>query len=179
MFVIEKPTNADCKTLVHGKNVFHEAIAGKEERYHVKDAEYGDYDIVYIENESLNPPMPVYKNMKRIPDYLYYDETQTESLLLDLYRLFKKLSCEEVNEYTIVIAKVLIQQLDYDVYFTDKAILRFIKSEKLHIVDIYPCRYIVFFSSASSAKAPALKYFPSISRLNLPTFSSVKITLMP
>ena len=145
MFVVEKPTDRECKTLVHSKNVFHEAIEGKEKRYHVKDGEYGDYDLVYIENESLNPPLAAYKNMKRIPDYLCYDETQTKSLVFELYRLYKKLSCEEVNEYTIVIARILTEQLDYDVYFTDKAVLRFIQSEKLHIVDELPDDKDVFY----------------------------------
>ncbi len=145
MFIIEKPNNANCKTLIHSENVFHEAISGGDERYHIKDEKYGDYDIVYIENDSLNPPNPALKNTKRIPDYLTYNEYETESLVLDLFKRFDALSCEEVNEYTAVIAKVLIREFDYTVYFTDRAILRFIKSDKVHIVEKLPEGEDVFY----------------------------------
>ncbi len=145
MFIIEKSNNANCKTLIHSENVFHEAISGGDERYHIKDEKYGDYDIVYIENDSLNPPNPALKNTKRIPDYLTYNEYETESLVLDLFKRFDALSCEEVNEYTAVIAKVLIRELDYTVYFTDRAILRFIQSDKVHIVEKLPEGEDVFY----------------------------------
>ena len=145
MFVIEKPNNDSCKTLIHGENIFHDALNGKEQRYRVKDAENGDYDLVYIENETLNPVMPAFKNTKRIPDYLAYDENETESLVLGLFRQYDILSCEEVNEYTVVLAKVLIKELNYTVYFTDKAILRFIKSDKVHVVDKLPDGENVFY----------------------------------
>ena len=145
MFVIENVSTENRKTLMHSENVFHEALDGGEERYHVKDEKNGDYDLVYFENESFNPYLPGYSDNKRIPDYLSYDENQTESLVLDMYRPYCALSCEEVNEYTVVIAKVLIKLLDYDVYFTDKTALRFIDSEKLHIVEKLPEDKNVFY----------------------------------
>ena len=76
--------------------------------------------MAYIENEDLNPALPAFKNMKRIPDYLRYNENETESLIFGLFKKYDSLSCDEVNEYTVVIAKVLIRELDYTVYFTDK-----------------------------------------------------------
>ncbi|MBQ7265428.1 MAG: hypothetical protein IJS61_04955 [Firmicutes bacterium] len=145
MFIIEQRNDNKYKTLIHSENIFHDALKEGEERYHVKDEENGDYDLVYIENEALNPVIPAYKNTKRIPDYLTYDENETESLVLDLFRCFNTLSCEEVNEYTLVLAKVLIKELDYAVYFTDDAALRFIKSDKVHIVDTLPDDKNVFY----------------------------------
>ena len=129
MYVVEKTNNDRYKTLIHSENIFHDALNGGEKRYHVKDADNGDYDLVYIENETLNPIIPAFKNIKRIPDYLAYNESETESLILNLFGQYDTLSCEEVNEYTVVLAKVLIKELGYTVYFTDKAVLRFIKSE--------------------------------------------------
>ena len=145
MYVVEKTNNDRYKTLTHSENIFHDALNGGEKRYHVKDADNGDYDLVYIENETLNPVMPAFKNIKRIPDYLAYDESETESLILNLFGQYDTLSCEEVNEYTVVLAKVLIKELGYTVYFTDKAVLRFIKSDKVRIVDKLPDDENVFY----------------------------------
>ncbi|MBQ6554721.1 MAG: hypothetical protein IJL89_05770 [Firmicutes bacterium] len=145
MFIIESPNKEDCKTLIHSENVFHDALNGGEQRYHVKDTENGNYDLVYIENESLNPILPAFKNMRRIPDYLTYNENETESLLFKLFAKYAVLSCEEVNEYTVTLSRVLIRELNYTVYFTDKSVLRFIKNDKVHITDNLPEGENVFY----------------------------------
>ena len=144
MFKILDVQNIEAETLEHSGNIFHEAIDKGKEYYHVK-CESGDYDLVYIENEDLNPALPAFKNMKRIPDYLRYNENETESLIFGLFKKYDSLSCDEVNEYTVVIAKVLIRELDYTVYFTDKAVLSFIESDKIRIVDNLPEGENVFY----------------------------------
>ena len=127
-----------CKTVQLRDDVFHQALKLGEKRYHVI-SEKGEskYDIIYIDNNSLEPPHPGYVKGKTIPCYYSYNEYDKESIFLDFFmdNGITSVFIEEANEYTVAIAKVVVLYTDMHIYSLDERISDFLPlSNKLHIV---------------------------------------------
>lgn len=146
MFAIEIPDGSECGTLPHSDRVFHEALADGGKRYHVKNSAGGDYDIVHVDNDSLKIVVPAYAayvdtDSSAFPSYAVYDEYDKGSICLRLFDGISKLVFEELNEYTIMTAKVALMYTGVDVYCRDERILWFTgscDSSRIHVQDELP-----------------------------------------
>ncbi|MBR1737626.1 MAG: hypothetical protein IJ736_11535 [Firmicutes bacterium] len=140
MFKILESQNIEAEILEHSANVFHEAMKKGREHYHIK-CESGDYDLKLIENDSLinyNFQKKA-KVSKILPLYHSYDETDTKSLYLEFFDLYKSICIEEADEYTVVISKLALKHTDIEIYCLDERVEKFVgKNERLHIVDVFP-----------------------------------------
>ncbi len=115
MFKIEAYNpETDAITLELSEQLFHEALKEKPEskaRFHVLNSKGEDFDIVYWDNEDDIEPTAGYpKYVKRpyIAKYPFYDETDTATLYLEYLQQFERVMFEELNEYTIVLTKVIL-----------------------------------------------------------------------
>ena len=139
MFKILEPQDIEAKTLEHGEDVFHRALADGGDYYHIK-CESGDYDIQLTENDNVTKGFLAKAKVKKIyPLYHNYDENDTDSLYLELFDLYRAVCIETADEYTAVLAKIVLKNTDIPIYCLDPRIEMFTgKHEKLHIVDSFP-----------------------------------------
>ena len=146
MFKIE-PLNLeiDASTLQLNDMLFHEALREAPEsmtRYHVENRNGQDFDIVYWDNsDDLEnaAAYPKYIKPPYMPKYLYYDETDSDTLYLDFLRSFDAMMFEELNEYTIALTKVILEHTQMEIWCRDDRIFWFVESNaRIHIVDEFP-----------------------------------------
>lgn len=146
MFILE-PLNSEieAKTLSLNEHLFHDALKEMPEskaRFHIKNDHGEDFDIVYLDNEDDIEPTagyPAYVKRPFIAKYPYYDETDTETLYLEFLQQFDRVMFEELNEYTIVLTKVILENTEIDVWCRDERIFWFVeKNARIHIVDKFP-----------------------------------------
>lgn len=137
MFEIKEKSKETLETLIHGDNVFHDALKGGKKKYHITNQNGIDYDIVYTKNfDYVLPMMPeAYRFIEVYWDFLTYDENRGKYIVLDQFNGREAVVLEEVNEYTIVIGKILLRERkDLDLYYTDEKILWFLPAaDKLHV----------------------------------------------
>ncbi len=146
MFKIESVrADEEAKTLVLSDSLFHDALKDEpasKARYHVKNDKGEDFDIVYWDNdEDIEPrdAYPAYVKPPYMTKYWMYDEHDKDTLYLDFFNGLKRLMFEELNEYTIVITKVVLAYTDMEVWCTDDRIFWFVdKSPRIHIVEEFP-----------------------------------------
>ena len=141
MFKIIERQNRDATTLKHGENIFHEALNGKENYYHVATADGKFYDIAYIKNNDMVPEH--YRNIKKgidiFPSYLHYDENSVETLDLSLLKDHSQIFFHTLNEYSVVIARLALNHTVAEVYFINPLAKIFIaENSRLHIVEKFP-----------------------------------------
>ena len=141
MFKVLEKQNRAATTLKHGENIFHEALNGKEDYYHVLTADGRDYDLAYIKNNDTVPEH--YRNNKKgidiYPSYLNYDENALDTLDLSLLKEVRAIVCRALNEYTVVIARLALKHTEAEIYFLDpRADIFFDKNERLHIAEALP-----------------------------------------
>lgn len=136
MFEIKEKSGETLDTLIHGESVFHDALKGGKKKYHVTNQNGIDYDIVYTKNfDYVLPMMPeAYRYIEVFWDFQKYDENNTGYIVLEQFDSRNAVVFDEVNEYTVVIGKVLLRERkDLDIYYRDPKILWFLPtSEKLH-----------------------------------------------
>lgn len=146
MFKIEplKP-EIEALTLPLNDMLFHEALREAPEsmaRFHVENGSGPDFDIVYWDNEDDIEPKAAYPKYVKPPyiaRYPFYDETDASTLYLEYLRPFDRMIFEELNEYTIVLTRVILSNTDMDVWCQDERIFWFTgKSDRIHIVDQFP-----------------------------------------
>ena len=146
MFKIEPfDTEADAKTLRLNNRLFHEALKEEPEskqRFHVANDKGEDFDIVYWDNNDDIEPIEAYPKYVKPPfmtKYLHYDETDKDSLYLDFFKGLDTCIFEELNEYTIVLTKVMLSFTDMDIYCRDERIHWFAgDNPRLHVVQELP-----------------------------------------
>ena len=146
MFKIEEyDHNAQCKSLELTPGLFHEALREEPksmERFHVTNPNGDDFDIVYYDNNDDLEPLDSYPKYQKPPfmaSYRIYDENDTKTLWLGFFDGVRNMLFEELNEYTVVLTKVVLSVTDIDVYCTDRRILYFVpEHERLHIEDRLP-----------------------------------------
>ena len=126
-------------------NVFHNALLFRpdsKERFHIRNNKGEDFDIVYWDNDLDIEPMDAYPDYVKPPymaQYYDYNEYDNSSLYLGFFDGLTDMVFEELNEYTIVLTKVVLKNTDMDVWCTDKRILWFVdENPKLHIEDSLP-----------------------------------------
>lgn len=132
----EYQKNRTAGTLEHGRNVFHEALADGGDYYHVHNPAGEDYDIAYTRNyDYYKAGMPDYvRHLELFPDYRNYDEDDAASLRLDFLCQYERFGCLHVNEYTIVLAHVILEYTDREVFFADaRASWFFEPNARLHV----------------------------------------------
>ena len=136
---------AEAKTLRLSDQLFHEALKEAPEsmaRFHVTNDKGEDFDIVYWDNNDDIEPLDAYPKYVKPPfmtKYLHYDETDKGSLYLDFFKGLDNCIFEELNEYTIVLTKVMLSFTDMDIYCRDERIYWFVeKNPRLHIVQDLP-----------------------------------------
>ncbi len=146
MYRIEEfDKNAGCETLVLSPDLFHEAlkeIPKSLARFHVENKNGGDFDIVYYDNNDDIEPIDTYPKYQKPPfmaRYHIYDENDTETLWMGFFDGVRNMVFEELNEYTIVLTKLVLRHTGIDVYCDDKRILYFMpEHERLHVSEQLP-----------------------------------------
>lgn len=141
MFRIEDYDHtAECRMLALSSNLFHEAlkeVPDSMSRFHVKNPKGDDFDIVYYDNNDDIEPLDSYPKYQKPPfmaRYLLYDEEDIETLWLDFFDGVENMVFEELNEYTIVLTKLVLSYTEIEVYCTDQRILYFIpEQDRLHV----------------------------------------------
>ena len=111
------------RTIINDDNLFHKALKGVikgETRFHIKNNSTGeDFDLCYVENSSLMPDLGLNKRGVPLPPFLEYDENNEELIYLDIFKGFEEIVFEEVNEYTVVLAKLILRKTKMQVIFAD------------------------------------------------------------
>ena len=146
MFKIENYNpEEDAKTLHLSDQLFHEALQealASKTRFHVQNDKGEDFDIVYWDNDEDIEPREAYPKYVKPPymtKYLKYDETDKASLYLDFFKGLDRCIFEELNEYTIVLTKVMLSYTDLEIYCQDERIYWFVdKNPRLHVVKELP-----------------------------------------
>ena len=146
MFKLEKlDPQAEAKTLRMSDALFHEALREEPEskaRFHVINDRGEDFDIVYWDNsEDLEhtEAYPKYVKPPYMAKYFHYDETDKNTLYLDFFSGLDRCIFEELNEYTIVLTRVMLSFTEMEVYCPDERIYWFIKeTPRLHVIKELP-----------------------------------------
>ena len=146
MFKIEAyDSGIEAKTLKLSDQLFHEALKDGPEsksRFHVLNDKGEDFDIVYWDNEDDIEPIAAYPKYVKPPfiaRYPFYDETDTPTLYLEFLHQFDRMLFEELNEYTIVLTKVILINTNMDIWCRDERIRWFTgETERVHIVGTFP-----------------------------------------
>ena len=141
MFTIEAFNPDICvETLKLSDKLFHNALKRKpltHDRFHVKNSKGDDFDIVYLDNDEDIEPRGVYPDYVKPPyiaKYLYYDETDKATMFLGFFDGLKDMVFEELNEYTIVLTKVVLEFTKMNVWCCDERIYWFVDAnERLHV----------------------------------------------
>lgn len=133
MIYIKDRSEDNFRELLHSNKVFHEAlgyVTKGEKRFHVKNEKGNDYDLVYKENNSffLEKNGTAMKfDSDVLPPYLHYDEYCSDKFYLDMFDGYDRVVFEEADEYTIVMAQVLLRETDLEIVFLDERSLWFIE----------------------------------------------------
>ena len=146
MFRIEEyDKTSDCCTLDNSPDLFHVALRktpASKSRFHVNNPDGDDFDIVYYDNNDDLEPLDSYPKYQKPPfmaRYDIYDENDTQTLWLGFFDGVKNMVFEELNEYTVILTKLVLSVTDIEVYCTDPRIFYFIQeSARLHVQDRLP-----------------------------------------
>ena len=146
MFRIEDyDKNHKCTSFDLTPSLFHDALKQDPksmERFHVKNPAGDDFDIVYYDNNDDLEPLDSYPKYQKPPfmaSYRIYDENDTETLWLEFFDGVRNMVFEELNEYTVILTKLVLSVTDIEVYCTDRRILFFVPEHvRLHVTDALP-----------------------------------------
>lgn len=142
--IIKADKNENCRTLRHGPQVFHNALRAVlkgESRFHVRNDQGDDYDLLYFKNNDAAPNMAVLKGYTMLPPYYLYDETDKDALYLDVFSDYNGAVFEELNEYSVVLTKVILEFTKKKVWIPDERIYWFVEPhERLHVTANLPNR---------------------------------------
>jgi hypothetical protein len=149
MLLIKEYSNeVNHRILRHGEDVFHkalEAVLKGEREFHVLGENGLRYNLKYIENQSwaeagsAYPDSPLFHKDPLYPPYYFYDEYDRERLCFDILEGFEGVWFEEVNEYTVVLAGVLLRYTSLSVSCHDSRISLFYEeNERLKITEEIP-----------------------------------------
>lgn len=143
MFVLDNyQEGLVCKALSITDDMFHRALQDGEKRYHVHNPNGDDFDILYLDNNDDIEPIEAYPKYVKGPfmdKYLSYDENDPSTLYLDFLNGLNAAEFEEVNEYSIVLSKVILSYTQIEIWFDDPRILWFIPAnDRIHVVEKLP-----------------------------------------
>ena len=146
MFRIEDyDKTSECCILENSPDLFHDALRkdpASRSRFHVINPKGDDFDIVYYDNNDDLEPLDSYPKYQKPPfmgRYKVYDESDTKTLWLGFFDGVKNMVFEELNEYTIVLTKLVLSVTDIEVYCSDRRIFFFVKeNDRLHVQEQLP-----------------------------------------
>lgn len=133
-----------CRQLTHGDDVFHKALRAvannEEKRFHVMRENGEFYDLEYKRNmDFVTHNIPLSEGVTLCPPYLLYDENDFSRLYLDMFETYDGAIFEHLDEYSIVLTKIILKYTSKDIYVNDQRFLWFVEPDKrLHIVDEVP-----------------------------------------
>ena len=140
--IVDYDDSNNYRTLRHSDDVFHKAlkaVLNGEKRFHVVGAEE-KYDLIYEDNNDFFfsgndlSKKNIMAGETMQPPYYFYDENDDTKFYFRLIERFDNIVFETANEYTIVLAKVLLRLTDKEIYFIDKRAGWFIgPNDKLHL----------------------------------------------
>ena len=141
MFKIVPKADCEAPVLKHSEKVFHEALQRQGKYYHVMAEDGLEYDISYLKNNDMLPDN--YRKTKAgidvYPSYLTYDETDSAQLDLSLLQEHAAIVFQELNEYSLVLARLALQHTSAEVYFIDARAGSFLgRHEHLHLGEAVP-----------------------------------------
>ena len=127
------------RTLALGPDLFHralECVLLGEKRFHVKNQNGEDFDLLYTDNQSWAessleyPDSPLFHQDPLYPPYIFYDEHDEGKLCLDIFEGFKSVWFQEISEYTVVLTGVLLSQTNISILWKDERIRWFYPNEE-------------------------------------------------
>jgi hypothetical protein len=141
--IIPYPEKVSYRKIKHGPNVFHDALKGVlqgEKFFQVINPNGDNYGLHYVANIDWAKKSDMYdksehlENYPLYPPYLSYDEEDTSKFSFDIFHNIKKVWFKEANEYTIVVAGIILKHTDMAVSFADERITMFIpESDRLKV----------------------------------------------
>lgn len=150
MLNIVERADGSFRTLKHGANVFHEALAMVREgetHFHVTDDQKAvpDYDLVYTPNMLLFPDqirgmiLKMTQGTALYAPFLIYDEEAEDKLCIDFLRQFQRIEIECADEYSIAVARITLKHTDIPVFYLDERLEWFLDAhERLHKTEEFP-----------------------------------------
>ena len=142
MLVIREASEENLRTLKLDDTLFHRALKAVllgEKRFHVKNPQGDDFDLEFTLNNDILSGAATAKDYVIFPPFYDYDEYDDEKLYLDFLADYEAVIFEEVNEYSIVLAKILLRKSSKKIYFDDERINWFIeKNPRLLVVSQLP-----------------------------------------
>ena len=127
------------RILFHGADVFHKAlkwVLRGETVFHVVNPDGENYNLKYISNQAWAegsadyPDSPLFHREPLCPPYLVYDEADRESLCYDVLEGFSAVYMEEANEYTIVLAGLILRDTNLRIIALDERFRWFFAGEE-------------------------------------------------
>ena len=169
--------NFSCRVLVHDANTFHRALKAVirgEKRFHVKKGDKYVYDLEYVDNQTWAmesesfPKGKLFEGYNIYPPYIEYDEFYTERISYSLFEGKKRVWFENLNEYTVVIAGVLLRNTDIQLHFNDERIKLFYDdTDRITVSDYAP------ETDEEDLVRVINKFYPSLFRKNYNTVDNV------
>ena len=125
--------------LKHSENVFEDARKAGNKSYHVTGAPVCDYDLYYVENDSVIPEqLHKFRACNKIyPDYKSYDIEDAEKIDLSVLNIHKAVYFETLDEYSIEVARVALAHTDLMVYFKNALVWNFLPKTDRTAVSAY------------------------------------------
>ena len=132
--ISEYDYNNNYREFQNDENLFHNALKYVligEKRFHVHNQDADDFDLVYIENDakaksdSTFPDSDFFRSELIYPPYLFYDENDLEKVSMFMFDGYDEVYFEDVNEYSIVITRLLLKHTNLKVNFKDSRIWLF------------------------------------------------------
>lgn len=144
--ILEHDDRNNYRTLDLSENLFHKALRAVlkgETRFYVRNPKGEDFDLVYEQNNELlhkqdsffkyfNPMLEI---QQVYPPYLVYDEYDDSKIYLKLFEGYNGVRFEDINEYSVVLAKLLLRKTNLKVYFDDERIKWFIDENENLVIN--------------------------------------------
>ena len=134
------------RTLKHSTDVFHKAlraVLNGEMRFHVTGAAE-KYDLVYENNNDFifsgsdHAKKTMFAGELLMPPYYLYDENDDARLRFDILNRYENIVFERANEYSVVLAGLLLRLTDKEVFFLDERGSWFISNHDRFHVGVEP-----------------------------------------
>ena len=123
--------------LEHSDHVFHDALSyvkSGERYFHVLDRGEEEYDLEYFDNMKVSDRDYGSMGQKFFGDYFDYDEDRAGDLYLDVFNTHPVIFFQEADEYSLVLAKLLLKHTDKTVYFADEMVRFFLEESDRMII---------------------------------------------
>ncbi len=131
---VEYDSNINYRELDCTPGLFHEAlkyVLRGESRFHVHNEGAADFDMCYDDNDRYTkadpacPDSDFYKSELFFPPYYFYDETDLEKINMYILDGFQEVFFEEANEYSLVLADLILKHTNLQVTFRDRKVTLF------------------------------------------------------